>query len=77
MASTPVASSVRFRVWVFDYPECHFFDDLAQALLIGQREIEILDQAAEFGGIAIEGAVRIKVRRLVENFCPTSRSGVQ
>ncbi|PYV89288.1 MAG: hypothetical protein DMG90_11820 [Acidobacteria bacterium] len=26
------------------------------------------------GGISIDGAVRISVRRLAENFCPTSRS---
>ena len=44
----PAASRVRFRVRVFPTLTVDFVDDLAQALLVRQREFEKLNQAAQF-----------------------------
>ena len=48
MASSPAASSVRFRVRVFPTLHHHFVDDLAQAQFVRQRQFQELDQAAQF-----------------------------
>ena len=48
MASTPLASSWSLMVWRAGHAGVGFLDDRAQAVEVGQRQVEELDQAGQF-----------------------------
>ena len=73
MVSRPAASSLRCSVCVFETRASTSSTIWRSRCRSGKGNVRYSTRLASSGGIEILGAVRITVRRLVANFCPTSR----